>query len=80
MIIQEPIQNTNLIRTYSSLGFMIEQQPTKILYPEAIDIQDTTYTYIETNIPIEDDEENTAQAADYEAALNKLGVDFNAET
>ena len=79
MIIQEPIQNTNLIRTYSNLGFMIEQQPTKILYPEAIDIQDTIYTYIETDIPIEDDED-IAKAADYEAALNKLGVDFNAET
>ena len=76
MIIQEPIQNTNLIRTYSSLGFMIEQQPTKILYPEAIDIQNTIYTYIETDIPIEDDEENTAQAADYEEALIKLGVNI----
>lgn len=79
MIIQEPIQNTSLIKTYSNLNFMIEQQPTKILYPEAIDIQNTPYTYIETNIPIEGDE-NIAEAADYEAALNKLGVDFNAET
>ena len=76
MIIQEPIQNTSLIKTYSNLNFMIEQQPTKILYPEAIDMQNTPYTYIETNIPIEGDE-NIAEAADYEAALNKLGVDFN---
>ena len=80
MIVQTQLTGTNLIKTYSDSGFLIEQQPTKILYPEAIDIQDTIYTYIETNIPIEDDEENTAQAADYEAALNKLGVDFNAET
>lgn len=82
MIVQEIIANTNLIKTYSDSGMLIEQQPTKNLYAEAIDVQNASYIYVETDIPIDngttpdDEEEEEATAADYEAALNKLGVNI----
>lgn len=56
MIIQEQITGTDLIRTYSNMGMLIRQEPTGILYPEAVDIETTTYTYTETNQPIESEE------------------------
>lgn len=54
MIVQENLPR-NLIKTYSDIGMLIRQEPTGELYAEAIDIANTTYTYVETNIPIEDD-------------------------
>ena len=38
-----------LYRTYSSEGFKIKQLETDVIYDEAIDIQDSNYTYIETD-------------------------------
>ena len=43
----------NLYRTYSDQGFMLRQIETGVLYSEAIDIEGTSYTYEETNEPIE---------------------------
>lgn len=45
-----------LYRSYSDEGYLIKQLNTDILYEEAIDIEDTEYQYVETNIPIEYDE------------------------
>jgi len=45
-----------LYRTYSDEGFMIRQEETGILYNEAIDVEDATYTYTETDIPDDSDE------------------------
>ena len=47
----------NLYRTYSDENFKIRQIETDILYDEAIDVEDSTYTYEETNIPIEEEDE-----------------------
>lgn len=47
----------NLYRTYSDQGFMIRQNETGILYSEAIDVEDTSFTYEETNELIEDIED-----------------------
>ena len=46
----------NLYRTYSDENFKIRQIETDILYDEAIDVEDSNYTYEETDIPIEEEE------------------------
>lgn len=58
MIVQERIDDTNLIKTYSDEGFMIEQVGTGIRYPEAIDPEEMGRLYIETDELIEDEQEN----------------------
>lgn len=73
MIIEELYSDT-LIRHYSDRGMMIRQVETGTEYAEAIDILPCKYTYDETENPIPDYGEE-ATAEDYEAALNKLGVD-----
>lgn len=47
----------NLYRTYSDENFKIRQMPTGNIYDEAIDVEDSIYTYEETNIPIEEEVE-----------------------
>ena len=47
----------NLYRTYSDEKFKIRQIETDVLYDEAIDVEDSNYTYEETNIPIEKEDE-----------------------
>ena len=44
--------NVNLFRTFSDAGFYIRQVQTGILYEEAIDVEDSKYTYIETDLPL----------------------------
>jgi len=44
-----------LIRTYSDAGFKIRQDQTGIVYSEAIDVENSGYTYTETDIPAEAD-------------------------
>lgn len=61
----------NLYRTYSDSNYLIKQVETNSLYQEAIDIENSPYTYEETDILIE--EEATEQ--DYLEALAKLGVE-----
>ena len=46
-----------LYRSYSDRNFYIKQFPTLIEYAEAIDVEDAPYVYIETDKPIEGDEE-----------------------
>lgn len=46
----------NLYRTYSDENFMIRQNETGNLYDEAIDVENAPYTYTETDIPIEEEE------------------------
>lgn len=45
-----------LIRTYSDAGFQIRQDQTGIVYSEAIDVENSGYTYTETDIPLEQGE------------------------
>lgn len=58
-IIVERIEGSNdLIKTYSDKGMMILQEQTGDMYGEAIDVDYAGYTYVETDIPIEKDNEN----------------------
>ena len=46
----------NLYRTYSDKNFKIKQVETGVIYDEAVDVEDSTYTYIETEEKIEEEE------------------------
>lgn len=48
----------NLYRNYSDENFKIIQIQTGNIYDEAIDVEDSIYTYEETDIPIEDEAED----------------------
>ena len=60
MIVRELLRvnedGTELYKTYSDTNKYILQVETGIEYSEAIDIDSTTYTYIETDKEIEPDE------------------------
>ena len=45
--------NVNLYRTYSDLNYRIQKVGTDEIYDEAIDVEDSEYTYIETDQMIE---------------------------
>ena len=47
-----------LFRTYSSVGKRILQEDTGDIYDEAIDIEGTPHTYVETDECIGDDEDD----------------------
>jgi hypothetical protein len=61
MIIQEMISD-NLVRTYSDQGVLIHGGMPEGDYAEAIDPIDLHREYIETDIPIEEDEEEPSEA------------------
>ena len=54
----------NLYKTYSDAGFMIRQMQTGAVYDAAIDIENSGYTYTETDEPIPSEELSDAQALD----------------
>lgn len=61
MIVFEEVirkDGVRLIKTYSDRGVKIKQAETGNIYDEAIDLVTSTYIYIETDIPIEKDEES----------------------
>lgn len=45
-----------LYKTYSDEGYKIEQVETGVIYDEAIDVEDSNYTYVETEEKIDFDE------------------------
>lgn len=58
MIIKENliIKNKPFVKQYSDLNVMIQKVNTKEFYAEAIDPEEFERKYIETNIPIEEEE------------------------
>ena len=54
MIIEEYVEGGDRIRHYSDAGFVIRQVETGIDYEDAVDIVPCPYTYVETDIPIDD--------------------------
>ena len=73
MIVQERIPDTDLIKSYSDQNVLMLQVETGAIYGEAIDVLPLRYTYQETGIPIEPDEQ--ASPEDYDEALRRLGVE-----
>ena len=66
-----------LWRAYSDHSLMIQKVGTGERYTEAVDIENSGYAYIETDIPIDDGEEPTLQ--DALELLRELGVDIDDE-
>ena len=63
-----------LYRTYSDIGMMIRKDGTDEIYSEAIDVENSGFTYTETDIPIEGDTDELT-VDDTLAMLNQLGVE-----
>lgn len=60
-----------LYRTYSDAGMMIRQNETGVEYAEAVDVERASYTYTETETPIETPEMTTEEMlAELEAAYD----------
>ena len=53
----------NLYKTYSDAGYYIKQNPTSVVYSEAIDIDGAPYTYEETDVLIETTNEEKNERA-----------------
>ncbi len=70
MIIVKMLENRE--RRYSDQGVYIKQLETGALYEDAVDVIPCKYTYEETDIPIENEDEATSE--DYEEALREVGV------
>ena len=57
-----------LYRTYSDKNMMIQKDGTEEIYSEAIDVENSGYTYTETDIPIERDPEDEKTDTEQKAA------------
>lgn len=62
-----------LYRTYSDLNMMIRKDGTEEIYSEAIDVEDSGYTYTETDIPAQSETEELT-VEDTLGMLGELGV------
>lgn len=63
--------NINLYRTYSDQNFKIQKVGTNEIYTEAIDIEDSIDTYIETNEVIEVELTMEEKAKAYDTLIQK---------
>ena len=54
---KEREDRVKLYRTYSDENYKIRQNETGIIYDDAIDVEESQYTYTETDIPTENNEE-----------------------
>ena len=63
-----------LYRTYSDRNMMIQKDDTEELYSEAIDVENSGFTYTETDIPIEGDTDELT-VDDTLAMLNQMEVE-----
>ena len=61
-----------LIRTYSDSGFMIIQDETGIMYGEAIDPEDMHRTYTESDILIENTENDNTETPEIDFADDNI--------
>ena len=59
-----------LYRTYSDAGMMIRQVETGNVYAEAIDVENASYTYKETDMSIDTDELTDMRLSALERSIN----------
>lgn len=75
MILSEYLNDGTLIRHYSDQNVMLEQVETGDRYSDPIDVVPCPYTYIETDEPIDSDEEEDDEDGAYaEAGRILMGV------
>ena len=61
MIQFEMLRDNTLIKHYSDLGVMLKQEETGALYADPVDIYPCPFTYTETDIPVETEEEESTE-------------------
>lgn len=61
MILTELLRDGTLIKHYSDKKVMLLQNETGAMYPEPVDLYPCAYTYSETDVPIEGEEEVTEE-------------------
>lgn len=61
MIQTEYLNDNTFIKHYSDIGMMLLQNETGLLYSDPIDLMPCRYTYTETDIPCEVEEENDTE-------------------
>ena len=71
-MIRKELYGDNLYRTYSDEDYKIRQIETGIIFDDALDTEDSEFTYEETDEKIEYN--GNATEEDYINALNQLGV------
>ena len=59
---REREDGVRLYRTYSDAGTMIRQEQTGAVYSEAVDVENSGYTYVETDTPIESEDITDSEA------------------
>lgn len=66
-----------LYRTYSDRNMMIQKDGTDELYDEAIDVENSGFTYTETDIPIDGDKdtEQAQKAAAFDYLTGRSDTD-----
>lgn len=66
-----------LYRAYSDQGMKIRKDGTEEVYNEAVDVEDSGFTYTETDIPIEGDtgDEQAQKAAAFDYLTGRGGSD-----
>ena len=64
----------NLYRTYSDADMMIQKDGAEEIYSEAIDVENSGFTYTETDIPIAQ-KTGDPTVEEMLEMLNELGVD-----
>ena len=74
MIKTEMLRNDTLIKHYSDLGVMLKQEETGMLYADPVDIYPCPFTYTETDIPIEEEEEVSEEQIKAQAYDIIIGV------
>ena len=57
MIAEEYLNNGTLVRHYSDTGMKVVQVETGDVYDEAVDIVPCQFTYVESDEPVEEDED-----------------------
>lgn len=61
MIQTEMLRDNTLIKHYSDAGMMLLQEETGLMYADPVDVYPCRYTYTETDIPVESDENEEAE-------------------
>ena len=67
MIKTELLREGTLIKHYSDKGVMLLQEETGAMYADPVDINPCPFTYSETDIPIEQEEETETTEQDEKA-------------
>ena len=74
MIVKEFIEledKVKLCRTYSDSFYKIKQVETGVIYDDAVDVEDAPYTYVETDILIENVNDDFLKARAYEILVGE---------